>query len=96
MACAGRRTRCRIARCADDFGTSYSSLSYLQSFPFDKIKIGRVFVSELESSARNASLVKAVTSMGKSLNMRVAAARAAFAPALEITRPLRQSVAACR
>ncbi len=57
----------------DDFGTGYSSLSYLQSFPFDKIKIDRVFVSALESSAQNASIVKAVASMGKSLNMRVVA-----------------------
>ncbi len=57
----------------DDFGTGYSSLSYLQSFPFDKIKIDRVFVSALESSSQNASIVKAVASMGKSLNMRVVA-----------------------
>jgi diguanylate cyclase len=31
----------------DDFGTGHSSLSYLRSFPFGKIKIGRSFVSEL-------------------------------------------------
>ena len=57
----------------DDFGTGYSSLSYLQSFPFDKIRIDRVFVATLESSAQNAAIVKAVASMGKSLNMRVVA-----------------------
>jgi len=49
----------------DDFGTGYSSLSYLQSFPFDKIKIDRVFVSDLESGQQNATIVRAVASMGK-------------------------------
>jgi len=57
----------------DDFGTGYSSLSYLQSFPFDKIKIDRSFVSDLESNSQNAGIVRAVTSMGKSLHMCVVA-----------------------
>jgi diguanylate cyclase (GGDEF)-like protein/PAS domain S-box-containing protein len=57
----------------DDFGTGYSSLSYLQSFPFDKIKIDRAFVSDLPNNAQNASIVRAVAAMGKSLQMRVVA-----------------------
>ncbi|MGE0861436.1 MAG: EAL domain-containing protein [Gammaproteobacteria bacterium] len=57
----------------DDFGTGYSSLSYLQSFPFDKIKIDRVFVADLERGEQNASIVRAVASMGQSLRMRVVA-----------------------
>jgi diguanylate cyclase (GGDEF)-like protein len=57
----------------DDFGTGYSSLSYLQCFPFDKIKIDRVFVSDLPGNLQNASIVRAVAAMGKSLRMRVVA-----------------------
>ncbi|MGH7444158.1 MAG: putative bifunctional diguanylate cyclase/phosphodiesterase, partial [Longimicrobiales bacterium] len=57
----------------DDFGTGYSSLSYLQCFPFDKIKIDRAFVSDLPDNAQNASIVRAVAAMGKSLDMRVVA-----------------------
>ena len=44
----------------DDFGTGYSSLSYLQAFPFDKIKIDQSFISNLESKAQSATIVRAV------------------------------------
>jgi EAL domain-containing protein (putative c-di-GMP-specific phosphodiesterase class I) len=57
----------------DDFGTGYSALSYLQSFPFDKIKIDRVFVADLGHNPQNASIVRAVAAMGRSLHMRVVA-----------------------
>ncbi|HUP89598.1 MAG TPA: EAL domain-containing protein [Longimicrobiales bacterium] len=62
-----------VAISMDDFGTGYSSLSYLQSFPFDKIKIDRAFVSDLPSNWQNASIVRAVAAMGRSLAMRVVA-----------------------
>ncbi len=57
----------------DDFGTGYSSLSYLQSFPFDKIKIDRVFVANLENRPHSRSIIRAVTAMGHSLDMKVVA-----------------------
>jgi diguanylate cyclase (GGDEF)-like protein/PAS domain S-box-containing protein len=57
----------------DDFGTGYSALSYLQCFPFDKIKIDRVFVTDLASNPQNESIVRAVAAMGRSLQMRVVA-----------------------
>ena len=53
----------------DDFGIGYSSLSYLQSFPFDKIKIDRSFVHNLASSADSKAIVRAVAGLGSSLGM---------------------------
>jgi diguanylate cyclase (GGDEF)-like protein len=57
----------------DDFGTGYSSLSYLSRFPLDELKIDRSFVVDYNKSENNASLVSAIISMGKSLNLRMVA-----------------------
>jgi diguanylate cyclase (GGDEF)-like protein/PAS domain S-box-containing protein len=57
----------------DDFGTGYSSLSHLKSFPIDTLKIDRAFVQELNSNPEDASIVRAVITLGKSLQMRVVA-----------------------
>jgi EAL domain-containing protein (putative c-di-GMP-specific phosphodiesterase class I) len=53
----------------DDFGTGYSSLGSLRSFPFDKIKIDRSFVSDLERSPDAAVIVHAVLGLGHSLGV---------------------------
>jgi EAL domain-containing protein (putative c-di-GMP-specific phosphodiesterase class I) len=53
----------------NDFGTGYSSLSYLRSFPFDKIKIDRSFVHDLESNADSKAIIRAVTGLGSSLGI---------------------------
>ena len=57
----------------DDFGTGYASLSSLQSFPFDKIKIDRSFISGVDSNHQSASIVRAVIGLSKSLRMPVIA-----------------------
>ncbi|MAI90758.1 EAL domain-containing protein [Ponticaulis sp.] len=57
----------------DDFGTGYSSLEILRSFPFDKIKLDRFFMSEIESSAESTALVRSVLSLGKSLQIPILA-----------------------
>lgn len=51
----------------DDFGTGHSSLSLLSSFPFDKIKIDRSFISAVGQNARADSIFRAVAGMGKAL-----------------------------
>jgi len=53
----------------DDFGTGYSSLSYLRSFPFDKIKIDRSFVKDLARRSDCLAIVRAISGLGRSLNI---------------------------
>jgi diguanylate cyclase (GGDEF)-like protein len=57
----------------DDFGTGFSSLGYLQRFPFSKIKIDRAFVSGLPDSEESQAIVRSVIGLGRSLGMRVTA-----------------------
>ncbi len=53
----------------DDFGTGYASLNYLLTFPFDKIKIDRSFISGLSSREDSRAIVGAVISLANQLGM---------------------------
>ncbi|WP_122072276.1 bifunctional diguanylate cyclase/phosphodiesterase [Pseudophaeobacter sp. EL27] len=55
----------------DDFGMGYSSLSYLQKFPVDKIKVDAAFVSKLPESEETRAIVGAIAELGHALGMRV-------------------------
>jgi EAL domain-containing protein (putative c-di-GMP-specific phosphodiesterase class I) len=57
----------------DDFGTGYASLSSLQSFPFDKIKIDRIFVSGVDTNQQSAAIVRAVIGLSRALDIPVIA-----------------------
>ncbi|MFN3745330.1 MAG: putative bifunctional diguanylate cyclase/phosphodiesterase [Hyphomicrobiaceae bacterium] len=57
----------------DDFGTGYSSLATLRDFPFDKIKLDRSFMNEVEHNQQAKAVVRAVLSLGKTLEIKVLA-----------------------
>ncbi|HEY2229659.1 MAG TPA: bifunctional diguanylate cyclase/phosphodiesterase [Xanthobacteraceae bacterium] len=55
----------------DDFGSGYSSLTYLQRLPFDKLKVDRGFVAALEHSANAGVIIQAVIALGRALNLSI-------------------------
>jgi diguanylate cyclase (GGDEF)-like protein/PAS domain S-box-containing protein len=57
----------------DDFGKGYSSLSYLHSFAFDKIKVDRAFISDLDHNHHSMAIVRAVIGLAHSLQIPVLA-----------------------
>ncbi len=57
----------------DDFGTGFSSLSYLRSFPFDKIKIDQSFIRSSGENRQNIAIVRAVAELAQTLGMRTVA-----------------------
>lgn len=57
----------------DDFGTGYSSLSRLSRLAFDKIKIDKSFVHSISTQEDALNIIRLITGMAKSLNMKAVA-----------------------
>jgi diguanylate cyclase (GGDEF)-like protein/PAS domain S-box-containing protein len=57
----------------DDFGTGYSSLSALQQFPIGTLKVDQSFVRDVDDDESDATIVRTVIEMGRSLKMNVIA-----------------------
>ncbi len=66
-----KRLHVRLA--LDDFGTGHSSLSYLQRFPFDKIKIDRAFIRNITRSEDDGAIATTIGAMAKSLKLDIIA-----------------------
>ena len=57
----------------DDFGTGYSSLATLRAFPFDRIKLDQSLVSDIATSGRAKTFMRAILALGRSLDIAVLA-----------------------
>ena len=57
----------------DDFGVGYSSLSYLQHFPIDTLKLDRSFIDQQNNAREGAKFIKALVDLSHTLDMSVVA-----------------------
>ncbi|MEP3303508.1 MAG: bifunctional diguanylate cyclase/phosphodiesterase, partial [Roseibium sp.] len=57
----------------DDFGSGYSSLSYLRKFPFDTLKIDRDFISDMDDSLEAEAILTSIIQLGQALGMTIVA-----------------------
>lgn len=62
-----------ITLALDDFGTGYASLSYLQQFPFDYLKIDKSFITDINDNRTQYAIVKAILDLAAALEMKAIA-----------------------
>jgi diguanylate cyclase (GGDEF)-like protein/PAS domain S-box-containing protein len=77
-----------IALALDDFGTGYASLSYLQRFPVDIVKIDRSFVNRIEAATADLMLLKGIVDLGDALGLSLVAEGIETREQLDIVREL--------
>ena len=75
-----------VAIVLDDFGIGYSSMKYLQMFPFDKIKIDRSFIQSMTKREDSAAIVCAIAGLGRALEMETTAEGVETVEQLELVR----------
>jgi diguanylate cyclase (GGDEF)-like protein/PAS domain S-box-containing protein len=73
LAALERIQRLGVRLSMDDFGTGWSSLSYLKRFPIEELKIDRAFVTDVARSTEDCELVAAIVAMARALGFTVLA-----------------------